>query len=372
MTPPPDHVEEEPSAQAPDGARTPQFAWLSPLPTLAMAVAVVVGGVALAVGMAYNAGILLLWCGALVAVARRLRWWFIVGSPLRHRRHQPGRRPGASRAQALTGVAFWTLLTIHVAPAIVNVQLDEAYAGVLASVIAAGVVAALASLFPPPRGVGSSIAVLSLASAALGWLLVPTFLLGPGDDAVAIEFPLEGEWYAFSAGRNPFLNRHYAVASQRHAQDLLIPYDRASVSTMDTYPSFGAVVTAPDGVVTAAVDHHPDLRIGSSDSQHPAGNYLVIRVAPKRYVLFAHLQQGSIAVAVGDRVEAGQVVARVGNSGNTSEPHLHIQVQDRPDFDRAARTLPLVYRGASLRRAGARSAPALVDLRRDDRIETVT
>ncbi len=57
---------------------------------------------------------------------------------------------------------------------------------------------------------------------------------------------------------------------------------------------------------------------------------MILDVGGGRHVLLAHLARGTVAVRAGDRVRAGAVLGRVGNSGNSSEPHLHIHVQDAP------------------------------------------
>lgn len=70
------------------------------------------------------------------------------------------------------------------------------------------------------------------------------------------------------------------------------------------------------------------------------GNYAVIE-SGGRYVLLAHLERGSLAVAVGDEVVPGRVVGRAGNSGNTFRSHVHVHVMDRPDpGDPAVRGIP--------------------------------
>jgi murein DD-endopeptidase MepM/ murein hydrolase activator NlpD len=61
------------------------------------------------------------------------------------------------------------------------------------------------------------------------------------------------------------------------------------------------------------------------------------------FVTLAHLREGSIQVGVGDQVAAGQQIAECGNSGNSTQPHLHIQVTDTPDFS-VARGLPMAFR----------------------------
>ena len=66
------------------------------------------------------------------------------------------------------------------------------------------------------------------------------------------------------------------------------------------------------------------------------GNRIVVKHDEGTYAAYAHLQQGSAKVATGQRVEAGQVIAEVGNTGNTTQPHLHIQLMDTPTFEGAA------------------------------------
>ena len=78
-------------------------------------------------------------------------------------------------------------------------------------------------------------------------------------------------------------------------------------------------------------------------------------------------------MAVGDRVRLGQPLAQVGNSGNTSEPHLHLQVQNVPTFDGAdagIRTYPILYSDTVLVRDGEEHARGEVDARRNDSIRS--
>lgn len=65
----------------------------------------------------------------------------------------------------------------------------------------------------------------------------------------------------------------------------------------------------------------------SNNVEHPRGNYVVIQMETGTYLLLAHFKPGSITVKVGELVEEGQVIAACGNSGNTSEPHIHIHHQ---------------------------------------------
>jgi murein DD-endopeptidase MepM/ murein hydrolase activator NlpD len=104
--------------------------------------------------------------------------------------------------------------------------------------------------------------------------------------------------------------------------------------------------------------------IGSTDSRYQSGNNVVIDIGGGRYLLMGHLSPGSIQVKVGDHVKLGQQIAKVGNSGNTTEPHLHIQAQTIgtgigdvetmvvSEVIRTLHTYPLVFNNVVLTRRG--------------------
>ncbi|MFE2044669.1 M23 family metallopeptidase [Streptomyces sp. NPDC059477] len=79
------------------------------------------------------------------------------------------------------------------------------------------------------------------------------------------------------------------------------------------------------------------------------GNHLVLDLGDGHYALYAHMKRGSVTVREGDRVRAGQLLARCGNSGNSTEPHLHFQLMDGPD-PVAARGIPFHWRGIGVPR----------------------
>ncbi len=102
---------------------------------------------------------------------------------------------------------------------------------------------------------------------------------------------------------------------------------------------WGAVVTAPAaGFVERVIDQVPDNPLGASNLSENWGNHVVIRLDQGTWATLAHLQPGSITAAVGMRAEIGTYIGRVGNSGRSTTPHLHLQVQGSPSPD--SPTLP--------------------------------
>ena len=179
----------------------------------------------------------------------------------------------------------------------------------------------------------------SLASVAVGTLfMVLTLLALRGRilraPARTVQFPLRGGVYIVAqGGSTSWLNIHGRSASQRYGLDIL-KLNRLGIRARGLYPAspdryaiFGADVLSPcDGIVAAAQDGFSDLRPPERDSAHRAGNYVAIESdgAP---IYLAHLMKGTVCVKVGERVVAGEKLGRVGNSGNTTEPHLHIHAE---------------------------------------------
>lgn len=149
--------------------------------------------------------------------------------------------------------------------------------------------------------------------------------------------PFEGAWHVFWGGREIEQNYHAIDAGQRFALDLLVLKDGRShagdPAVLENYHCWNRPILAPaDAVVASAVDTLPDQKIGQTDPRNPAGNHVVLDFGNGEYGFLAHLKQGSVRVAKGDRVTAGTEIGRCGNSGNTSEPHLHFHLQNSPLF----------------------------------------
>ncbi|MFY1679982.1 M23 family metallopeptidase [Micromonospora sp. WMMD730] len=118
-------------------------------------------------------------------------------------------------------------------------------------------------------------------------------------------------------------------------------------------PAAGRVVAVHDGEADHEARRSPTTLLAYALTQAArvrrgagavAGNHVIVELAGRRgYVLLAHLRAGSLRVAVGDPVDVGQELADCGNSGNSTQPHLHLQVMDAAD-PYAARGLPMAFR----------------------------
>jgi len=188
--------------------------------------------------------------------------------------------------------------------------------------------------------------------------VVGAFWVGLAAAALLVAFPLR----RISATANGLA----LLASVVLAASLVGTVDgksyRGDRSRLENFFIFGQpLVAVDDGRVTEAVDAHADLPVGGNTWHDMAGNHVIIDIGDGHYVLYGHMKLGSLRVRVGDRVRRGQLIGQVGDSGNSDEPHLHIQVQNKPTFDvedRAIRTYPILFDGATAS-----------DLRRGDSVQ---
>lgn len=128
---------------------------------------------------------------------------------------------------------------------------------------------------------------------------------------------------------------HAMWPSECYAYDILKePYDVGSRNLND-YGIFGCDVHSPvSGTVTATVKNEPDIAPNTEEFLSSLGNYIYIKVDNNdTYFILAHFKENSILVNVGDHVDQNQLIGKVGNSGTTSEPHLHIQHQRNNPLD---------------------------------------
>lgn len=174
---------------------------------------------------------------------------------------------------------------------------------------------------------------------------------------VKYSLPFKDSWAVVNGGVDKNSSHSWDTPSQRYAYDFLVLDDSGKSYICDgkkavDYNCYGKEILAPaDGEVIEAVSNYPDsLILGNGQVDCSArdirGNHILIRHSEGEYSLLAHLQPGSIVVKIGDTVKRGQTIARCGNSGNSSEPHLHFQLQDGTSFSNSA-GLPIEFENIS-------------------------
>jgi len=176
-----------------------------------------------------------------------------------------------------------------------------------------------------------NLGLITLMSGFL-WFSLRGYLL-PGQP-IDLRPPLKDSFIVLNGGNSPFTNAHFRVRPQAFALDIVginAVGNRAALfgdsQDLQSYVVYDASIISPcDGRISAAVNNLPDLIPPARDTDNPAGNHVLIECEGFE-VLLAHMQQGSIAVAVNDTVATGDLLGKVGNSGNTSEPHLHIHAE---------------------------------------------
>ena len=186
---------------------------------------------------------------------------------------------------------------------------------------------------PPGKGVLGLAAGVVLLTALVGLVAVARTHTWHAPLSQPLRFPLEGEWYVVQGGGRP-LNHHARLPEQRGAVDL-VGLGRYGTRTrhdheLTAFAAYGRAVRAPcDGRVVSAEDaiEDQDTRPGGrARHQPPYGNHVFIDTG-REIVKLAHLRPGSLTVSRGDTVRAGQLIGETGNSGNTSEPHLHLHAE---------------------------------------------
>lgn len=188
----------------------------------------------------------------------------------------------------------------------------------------------------------------------------------------ALQLPFDGEWYVLWGGRSVGQNRHAVAGDQRFAYDFLVLRDRRSFSGGGEenceYYCFGQPVYAPAaGVVIDVIDSIPDNLPGVMNPALPAGNCVILDHGESEFSVLAHLQESSPKLRKGETVRAGDLLGLCGNSGNSSEPHLHYHLQNSPTLLRAE-GLPAQFLGyMANRQPVSRGEPAAGQMIRSNR-----
>jgi murein DD-endopeptidase MepM/ murein hydrolase activator NlpD len=191
--------------------------------------------------------------------------------------------------------------------------------------------------------------------------VVTTEPLAPGPAASVIGPPLRGEdWFAANGPDNATGHRRALIPvgglariAQRFAIDWVQIRDgathRGDSENNANYYAWGQdAIAVADGIVASVKDDIPENVPGIDSRAVPitletvGGNYVILDIGDGRYAFYAHLQPGSLRMAPGDRVRRGQVLGLVGNSGNSTEPHLHFHLADA-NSALGAEGLPFVF-----------------------------
>ena len=164
--------------------------------------------------------------------------------------------------------------------------------------------------------------------------------------------PFEGKWTVFNGGIGKGFSHAWNIIPQRYAYDFIIMDDNGKSFAGDSkklqsYYCYDKNVIAPaDGIVVKVSNSHKNSRVNGEkiycDTWDIRGNFIVIRHAEKEFSVSAHLIPDSITVRKGDKVRQGDIIGKCGNSGNTSEPHLHFQLQTGKSFFASA-GLPISF-----------------------------
>jgi hypothetical protein len=193
---------------------------------------------------------------------------------------------------------------------------------------------------------------LLLSTAGKDGTTVANTVNGPSvmvlkEPAPLLHAPLRGSrWLAANGLSNPGHRRSFVPVDgrERIAQRFAIDWVQlgpdgrlfhGDSNLNSSFYAYGAdVLAVADGRISGLTDRLPD----NPGSNEPAsrtitldnvvGNYLILDLGHGRFALYAHLQPGSLRVKLGDTVKAGQVLAKLGNSGNSDSPHLHFQLMD--------------------------------------------
>jgi hypothetical protein len=158
----------------------------------------------------------------------------------------------------------------------------------------------------------------------------------PEKHQIILSLPFRGQWLVFWGGDTREENQHHDVPNQKFAFDLLgVGADgkthRGEGKKNEDYFAFGRDVLAPaDGTVIEVIEGVHDNMPGSMNSYSAIGNCVLIQHREDEVSVLAHFKQGTIKVKEGDKVKRGQLLGQCGNSGNSSEPHIHYHLQHSP------------------------------------------
>jgi hypothetical protein len=186
--------------------------------------------------------------------------------------------------------------------------------------------------------------------------------------------PVKGKWLALHAGEKPWVNYHANYPVQKYSIDMVRVNDNLAFfeglgeKNTDFFCFQDSIFSPVSGTIFKVVNNIPNQEIiDGPDTVITAGNYITIQTANDKFVLLAHLSKGNFAIKEGDTVNVGTYLAKLGNSGNSTFPHLHIRMQNKPVYnDSTALGLPFLFQQINRNRFGFWSGTGTPYLNRND------
>lgn len=171
------------------------------------------------------------------------------------------------------------------------------------------------------------------------------------EEAIELAFPLKnGTYYVGHGGSNTFMNYHSDYLPQKYALDI-VRLNKLGIRAKGLYPKeldkymiYGDTLYSPcNGEVLEARGHLPDLTPPEMDPENALGNYVALSCENTDAVIYmVHMQKDSLIVEEGSMIRVGEKVGVIGNSGNTTEPHLHIHAEQD------GKGIPITFNGKFL------------------------
>ncbi|GAB5401440.1 MAG: M23 family metallopeptidase [Aureisphaera sp.] len=156
-------------------------------------------------------------------------------------------------------------------------------------------------------------------------------------NSTALALPFKGEWFTFWGGDTKAQNYHVISKTQKHAFDFLVldesgnSYERSGTRNEDYYAFGKPLYAVCDALVYKVITGVEDNRPGIMNPAQMLGNSVILKTDNEEYIVYAHFEKETIKVKEGQAVKRGQYLGNCGNSGNSTEPHLHLHIQDGPN-----------------------------------------
>ncbi|MBK8488854.1 MAG: peptidoglycan DD-metalloendopeptidase family protein [Bacteroidetes bacterium] len=153
--------------------------------------------------------------------------------------------------------------------------------------------------------------------------------------------PFKDEWTVVWGGDTKELNYHVVNNAQKNAFDFVITDAKGNSfmtngKTNEDYYAFGKNLFAPcDGEIVLVIDGVKENIVGEMNKIDVAGNTVIIKTANNEFLVFCHFKNQTISVKQGQKIKQGDLLGECGNTGHSSEPHLHFNIQNGIDMNSA-------------------------------------